>query len=61
MLQGEHYVLKMMHTQYFEKKKFFFHPNCLLCKKYFHKLALLLISRKLIGIYIVKTLFKRAH
>lgn len=38
-----------------------FSSQPLIMQKRFHKLALLLISRKLIGIYIDKTLLKRAH
>lgn len=39
----------------------FFSSQPLIMQKRFHKLALLLISRKLIGIYIDKTLLKGAH
>lgn len=38
-----------------------FSSQPLIMQKRFHKLALLLISRKLIGIYIDKTLLKGAH
>lgn len=39
----------------------FFSSQPLIMQKCFHKLALLLVSRKLIGIYIDKTLLKGAH
>lgn len=35
-------------------------PNAYFIQKYFHKLALLLILRELIGIYTVKTLLHKA-
>lgn len=47
-----------MRAQHSQK---FFSSQPLIMQKRFHKLALLLISRKLIGIYIDKTLLKGAH
>lgn len=62
MLWGEHHALITTCGEYCKTNKQTKNviPNAYFIQNYFHKLALLLILRELIGIYTVKTLLHRA-